>query len=155
MIRYSSVREKLRAFTLLELVLVTAIAAIVFTVSASATVTYYRTSVVDSELRGMTANLRKARQTAIGNATASDYSIKLLSDSYVLFPGTTYSASNPSNERFYLENSVILSSSFTNNIITFKKFTGRTDIAGTINLSGFDLTKQIYINSLGIVESIN
>ena len=148
-------KNKFPAFTLFELVLVIAIAAIIFTVSASATVTYYRTSVVDSELRGMTANLRRARQTAIGNATSSDYSIKLLSDSYVLFPGTIYSPSSSNNEVYYLENSVILSSSFTNNIITFKSFTGRTDLAGTINLSGFDLTKQIYINSLGIVESIN
>jgi Tfp pilus assembly protein FimT len=36
-------KKKFPAFTLFELVLVIAIAAIIFTVSASATVTYYRT----------------------------------------------------------------------------------------------------------------
>lgn len=147
--------RKLPAITTIEIVVVVAIMAIVATASYINFVTYYYTSVVDAELRTVAANIQRARQKAIGNATGSDYSIRFLSDRYVMFPGTTYNSSSSSNVTYMLDNIVIVSTTFPSNQVTFNNFHGRATSGGQVSISAGGISNTIVINSLGIVEDIN
>lgn len=153
--RKSKNEKQLPAVTLVEIVLITAILGILSVTGAAAIINYHRTSVMDAELRTITARLQRARQLAISNGTGEDYSIIFLADSYVIFPGTSYSVSDPDNDVHTLASNVLVSSSYTNDTVTFQNFTGRTGVAGSTTFSAFGLTKTITVNALGIVEDIS
>lgn len=142
------------AFTTIEILLVLVIIGIISTLSYASLVNYHTTTVIDSELKTIVSNIQVARQKAIGNPTGSVYSIKFLSGSYVVFPGSTYSASNTSNQIYNLDNTVIVSTTFPSDLVTFNTFTGRVTNGGSITISGGGFTKHIIINLLGIVEDI-
>lgn len=147
-------RTKLRAFTLVEVILVSVILGIMAVGASSAILNYHRTSVMDAELRTITARLQRARQLAIGNPTGQDYSVRFMASQYVMFPGTTYVNGGANNQVFSMDTNVLVSSTYTNNQVSFSNFTGRTNVAGSITLSAFGMNRTIVINSLGIVEDI-
>lgn len=139
---------------MIEVVLVMGIMAIMATIGFGTTMNYYRTSIIDADLSALVTVLRSTRQRAISNDTSSDYSVKFLVDRYVIFPGTGYNPSNPKNENNFLDSGVIVSTTFTNNELTFQNFTGRGLQGGNVAVRAFDLTKRVYLNQLGIVERV-
>lgn len=147
--------RKLRAITTVEIIVVIGIMAIVATATYINFVSYYYTSVVDAELRTVASNIQRARQKAIGNTTGSDYSIKFLSGSYVMFAGTTYTAGAAGNIVYGLDNIVVVSTTFPSDIVTFNNFNGRAVTSGQVSISAGSIANTIVINSLGIVEDIN
>lgn len=142
------------AFTTIEILVVIAIMSIFAVLGYVNIVSYYNTTVIDSELHTIVSNIQRTRQKAIGNATDSDYSIKFLTDKYVVFIGSTYNANASTNLSYSLENSVIVSTTFANGIVTFSKFTGRVAVPGYIDITAGGLNKRITVNALGIVEDI-
>ncbi|MCA9378827.1 hypothetical protein KC640_00205 [Candidatus Dojkabacteria bacterium] len=151
----SRVRTKaLKAFTTIELLLVVAIMAILATSAMAFIVTYYTTAVVDSEMNIIRVRLQRARQLAVGNATGEAYSIKFTGSNYIMFPGTTYSVSDPDNTVFTMDTGVFVSTTFSNDLVTFNSYTGRVTSPGSVTIQAGTFTKQIIINALGIVEDI-
>lgn len=146
--------KPLKAFTLIEVVLVMAVAAIIGVSSVAAVVSYHLTTVLDSELTELVSNMQLARQNAIGNTSSSDYSIKFLPDRYVLFIGNTYDANNPNNRSFELDSLVIVSTTFANDLLSFNNFDGRVANPGSITISAGGTNRTVTVNSLGIVEDV-
>jgi prepilin-type N-terminal cleavage/methylation domain-containing protein len=144
-----------KAFSLIEVLLVVALVAILAIASASTLYNYYRVSSMDFELKTVTSRLQRVRQQAISNDSGSQYSVKFFAGRYVVFAGATYVEGLASNEEYQLTTNVLVSTSFTSDIITFDNFTGRTGVSGTLTLSAFDLNRVITINQLGIVEDIS
>lgn len=142
------------AFSLVELLLILVIIALLAVGSYNAVYNYYRTSVMDSELQTIASTMHSVRQQAIANADGSDYSVKFLGDSYVVFPGSVYNSNGVNNKSYPLDNTVLVSTTYTADTATFNNFTGRTGVGGSVTLSAFGFTKQIIINELGIVEDI-
>ncbi len=147
-------KKNIPAFTMIEVAVVVAILGIVAVVATSPILNYYRTTIIDTEVRTIVSDLQKARQRSIGNDTGSDYSVKFLSGSYVLYPGSTYGAGNPDNEEHLMDTNVLLNTTFVSDNIVFSSFTGRTGASGSITLQAFGVNKSIVVNELGIVEDI-
>lgn len=147
--------HKIPAMTLSEIVVVIAIMAIIATVGFGSLFNYYQTSILNADVSFMISILQRTRQRAISNATSSDYSVKFLTDRFVVYPGIVYSSSSSNNENYYLDNGVIVDASFTNDIITFNNFTGRANQGGSVQIRAFGINKTLNVNSLGIIESIN
>ncbi|MBL8014782.1 MAG: type II secretion system protein [Candidatus Doudnabacteria bacterium] len=146
--------KKLNAFTLIEIILVITLTSIVGVIAVASIVSYHVNTVLDSELKELVSNIQLARQNALGNDNSNDYSIKFLPESYILFPGAAYSSNNVENRTYTLDSIVVVSTTFTNDIITFSNFTGRVSEPGSISVSAGGINREVTINSLGIVEDI-
>lgn len=146
--------KKLPGFTLIEVMLGLFITVVVAAAGYVSFSNYYKTTVIDSELKLVKSVLERTRQKAIGNATGTAYSVKFLSTSYVVFPGTTYTANDANNISYPLTSTVLVSTTFPQDILTFNNFTGRAASGGTITVQAFGADKQLVINQLGIVEDI-
>jgi type II secretory pathway pseudopilin PulG len=145
---------KYKAFTMIEIIVIVGLIAIMAVSGATALFNYYRISIMDVELRSVTARLQRARQLAISNDSSSPYSVKFFADRYVIFKGAVYTEGAVGNDPYPLTTNVLVSTTYTNEIITFNNFTGRTGALGSITLTAFDLNRTITINSLGIVEDV-
>ena len=94
-----------------------------------------------------------------GRTTADSYGIYIESNQYVLFHGTTYSASDPANSVIPLNTGLTLSTSFPGSILIFTPGSGEISgfISGsnTITLSGPEVAKIIRFNRYGVIISQN
>jgi Tfp pilus assembly protein FimT len=138
-----------------EVVLVVAIIAIISAIATDGLGRYYRTTVLSADVSKLVTEIRRTRQRAIANSTGSSYAIKFLTDRFVVFPGSGYNPSGSDNEDNFLDNAVIVSTTFTNDEIVFSNFNGRVNQAGDIELTMSSLGKTVTINSLGIVENVD
>jgi len=146
--------ETKRGVTLIETVVLVAIMGIMAVVGTSAILSYHRTSVMEAELRIVMAHMQRARQLAVGNANGSPYSVAFFASRYEVFEGQVW-ASHPDNLVHELDTNVLVSTTYTNDTVTFDSFTGRTGAAGSIELSAFGMNRTISINALGIVDDIS
>lgn len=149
-----SKHNSLKAYTLVELLVIVVIFSIIIVSSAIGAFNYYRTVTFDSALQNLVSHIQRTRQRAISTVSGQPYSVKFLPSTYVIFPGTTYSAGSSSNEVRTLEVGVIVDTSYSSDIITFHTPDGRTTAAGNVTIAAFGLNKVININSLGFISSI-
>lgn len=113
---------------------------------------FYSTSLVDNEARALYSYVRYARQQAAGNDSSSDYSVHFETITYTGFLGDTYSAVNPDNDVQDTTTQVTITSSFTDDTLTFENLTGRAAEAGSVTLTGpSGIAKVITVNELGII----
>lgn len=146
-------KKKLKAFTLVELVLVFGLISIISVSSFQVLRNYYTTSLVDTEARTLYSYLRLARQQAMSNDSSSNYSVKFLSTSYVGFLGETYVPGAAGNDVQEIINDVTITSNFSDDILTFTNYNGRAVAAGTVTITGSTgIGITIDINELGIIE---
>lgn len=151
---YSKSGQIRLAFTTVEILIVIAIMSILATSAMAFLVTYHNTSVVDAEMHIVRVRLQRARQLAIGNPTGEAYSVKFTGANYILFPGTIYSVSDPDNVVYTMDAGVVVSTTFASDTVTFDSYTGRVTSPGSVTIQAGNFTKQIIINSLGIVADI-
>jgi Tfp pilus assembly protein FimT len=147
--------NRLRAATLTEVLIVTVIIIVIAGIATGAILNYYHTTILSADVNKLISEIRHTRQRAMANSTGSSYAIKFLTDRFVVFPGSIYDPANPENEDNFLDNAVIVSTSFTNDEIVFANFNGRASSNGEISLTMGDLGTTININSLGIIESVD
>lgn len=91
-------KDTQKAFTLIELLMVIAISAIIMTFTMITYTLIVQTNDVNVEAQKIASTLVTAREQSLDRYNNSQYGVHFTTNSYTLFPGTTYSASNTSNQ---------------------------------------------------------
>ena len=147
-------------FTMVELLLVMGIFAILIALSS---VNYFSTvnqNTVGNAENVLIADLRSAQNkamsgTAVSGVSQTSWGVKFLSNSYVIFPGTTYSASNTNNYVVTLPERVVLSTTFPSSQVQFSRISGEVmgygNATDTITLTVGSSSKTIELNVYGTI----
>jgi len=147
-------------FTMVELLLVMGIFAILIALSS---VNYFSTinqNTVGNTENVLIADLRSAQNKAMSGTSVSGVSqpswgVKFLGNSYVIFPGTTYSAGNTNNYVVTLPDRVVLSTTFPSSQVQFSRISGEimsySSATDTITLTVGSSSKTIELNVYGTI----
>ena len=144
--------NKTKAFTLLEILLVIALAIGIFAISAPLGLRMYRTQLVEDTTSNIIDALERARHYAILQKYDSSFGVTLseVSDSYVLFAGPDYANRDQTKDEVYPVISQITFSGLTD--IVFASLTGTSSTTGTIIISyGDDIVREILIDNSGLI----
>lgn len=149
---------KSRGFTLVELLIVIAVTLIL----AVAAVPIYGNLQVQSQLNENTSlliqSLRTAQERAMARVNNASHGIKLFSNSYILYQGSSYAERSQSYDRTIELGDAIsveksLSGTGEDDEINFSKSLGVPDMTGTITLThDTGDVKTIEINAFGKTE---
>lgn len=145
-----------RGFTLIELIVVIAIATILFAIIISGFSGLRQHS--DFNLAGddSISYLQEARAKTLSSDSASAYGVHFETTKFVLFTGDTYDPLDSSNKDRPLPSTVEISAIILTGLgdeIIFKRLTGETDQSGTITIrltSDPSVTRVIEIASTGL-----
>lgn len=143
-------RKKTDGFTLIELLLVIAIIMVIGTMSVvffSRFLTQNSVANVQDQLIGQ---LRKAQIYSIMGRQNGGWGVRYGSNTITLFQGNTYATRNTAFDEAFSVNSNISISSFSE--VDFAKTTGLPSTTGTYTITGNDTSKQVIINSQGVVS---
>ena len=148
----------MRGFTLIELLIVISITLIL----AVAAVPIYGNLQISSQLNENTSlliqSLRTAQERSMSRVNNSSHGIKLLSNSYVLYQGSSYSVRTQAYDRIIdLGDTIDLGWSLSgvgqSDEVNFSKSLGVPDMIGTITLThDTGDIKTVEINALGKTE---
>jgi len=140
----------MKGFTLIELMLVTALmlalGSFLFPVSAS----YLQTQVLEDTVNDLTAVLRRAQIQASLEKDDSAFGVKILSDEYVLFSGDSYATRSTDEDETFALSSTLSMSGITE--VVFAKLSGIPNTTGSITLSLGETSQDITINAYGKIE---
>ncbi|TSC71094.1 MAG: Uncharacterized protein G01um101470_746 [Parcubacteria group bacterium Gr01-1014_70] len=146
----------MRGFTLIEILVVIAIAAILFTIVVSGFSGLRQNSDLSHAIDDSVSYLQSARAKSLSAENATVYGVHFETGRFVLFTGTTYDAGNAANIVRLLPSTVETSAISLNGgavDVVFKRLTGETDAYGTITfrlISSPSTTKTIEIVSTGL-----
>lgn len=156
-----------RGFTFTELIIVIGILSVILgfatinliksqsSASVSATVDVLVAGIKEQQMKAMTGDTE-------GRSTSSAYGIHFDTNQYVLFNGTTYSNTNPSNRVIPLETSLVFENiTLSGGTVTFLKLSG--EVSGfasgfdslQIRHTGSQQQKSMQINRYGVITSVN
>lgn len=138
-----------KALTLIELLLTLGLIVAVVALTAPIGVKFYVSQALDDTANNILETLRRAHNQAVFQKNDSAFGVKILTDSYVLFEGSSYAARNQSkDEIFDLAEGISLSGA---DEVVFSKLYG-TSIGGTVMINSAGQIKSININAQGKVE---
>lgn len=136
-------------FTLIEILIVTAIVVILFGMGLFISFDFYRSFLSNSERDLLVGVLEKARNRAMNNINQSPHGVHIASSSYILFQGSVYAPASPSNEPI-TSNTAITKTGITD--VVFSQLSGDPDTTGSITLQSSARTDVININDEGTIE---
>lgn len=141
-------------FTLIEVLIVIGIIIIL----SAATLPLYSNLQISSQLNDgnllIIQTLRTAREKSLVGYNDSSHGVKFLSNSFILYQGSSYATRNSFYDRITELSPVLsISTTLTNDEINFSKGLGEPNNIGTIILShNSGGEREIFINSLGKIE---
>ncbi len=141
-------------FTLIEVLIVIGIIIIL----SATTLPLYSNLQISSQLNDgnllIIQTLRTAREKSLVGYNDSSYGVKFLSNSFILYQGSSYATRNSFYDRITELSPVLsISTTLTNDEINFSKGLGEPNNIGTIILShNSGGEREIFINSLGKIE---
>lgn len=152
-----------KGFTVIELLLVLFIVGLLVSMSWAAYIGWQKQVQVINATAELKSTLLRAQQLAVSASGADNWGVQLVSDGYILFRGSTYNASDPSNlaREFNGVEITNFDSSLTDGIggysssVIFQKLSGQTINIGNITLvaqNSPSVSRQIIIKSSGKVE---
>jgi prepilin-type N-terminal cleavage/methylation domain-containing protein len=145
----------MRGFTLLELLVAIAIAAILFAITVSGFRNLREETNLPLAVDDAVSYLQDARARTLSSEGATVYGVHFETGMFVFFIGPTYTAGAPTNKERDLPPTVTISSySFSGggDEVIFKRLTGETDNSGTVTFqltSDPSHTRTIDINLTG------
>lgn len=150
-----------KAFTLIELLVVIGIAGIFVTVSAGVYTTLRQRSNLEVVAREVQSVFNLARDRALASDGEQNFGVyvNIATHEYFLFPGASYDAGNPNNEKFVIPaNIIVFMPQFEGggNEAVFNRLTGTTSQFGQLTLqdmADISKTSTICIFSTGTVET--
>jgi prepilin-type N-terminal cleavage/methylation domain-containing protein len=144
-----------RGFSLLELLLVIAIAAGIFAFSTPFTLNFYRTQLVDEAQSNLIDALGRARHDAVLQKNDSNFGVHIVAGSYTIFQGNSYAEEGrdtTQDEVFPVADNI----TFTGlSDIIFSKLTGSPNATGTINIALDTLSRKILVDDSGGLSKTN
>ncbi len=137
-------------FTLIEILLSTAIMVAIFAVGAAMDNNFYRRANLSSERDSVVALLARARSEAVNNVDQSQHGLYVASSSYVIFEGGTFASRNTAmDETFPIGNGITASGT---KEFAFKALEGSAVATGTLTLIGSDTSFSIRVNQEGMID---
>lgn len=144
-----------RGFTLIELLLSITLIAIVSTFVFTSFVEYGNQQVFKSAVVEVVSVIKVARQKTLSAETTTQFGVYVATSSLVVFEGSSYSVSNPTNKVFPVPGmSLDAQLSDGTKTLIFTRLTGAPSATGTINIgySRLNSTTTITIQSAGLIE---
>lgn len=152
--------------TLLELILFMAIALLLFGYVTLNFVSFQQKTSINASIDTLTSDLRiqqtKAMAGKSDNGAGNSYGVYFQSDKYILFIGSSYSGTSPTNFTVTLDpNTIFTDITFPGNMLVFSQKSG--EIVGFINgnntiamqSSQGAEKKTLTINKYGVITKIN
>ncbi len=134
---------------MLEVLIVIAIAAVVFAFAMPYGLRFYRGQLVEETRANITDALRRARQSAVLQKDDSNFGVNFASSTgnYVLYEGANYSTRVTALDEIYpLVSGLVLGGI---GDVNFAKKTGSPSATGTISVTFDVMTKNITITDFG------
>lgn len=142
----------MRAFTLIEILLVVGILAILVSLISPLALDFYRSQQLDTHTQGIIQTLRKAQLKAMSIEADSEFGVHITNNNYTLFRGNTYNPDDPYNEVIDSPTIITVTTNPVFSTIIFSKLEGLPSVTGTITLSYDDVSRTISINEVGRVN---
>lgn len=133
----------------MELVIVTAIFAVVLAFGLPIGLDSYRNYLLTSEARNLVSVLRRAENLSLANNGGLPHGVAVEAGQYVLYEGVSYAARNPSFDENYPRVSLVTVSSTPE--INFTNLSAQPSVTGTIVLSNGVRSLAITINDQGVI----
>lgn len=137
-------------FTIIELLLVISIVTIIGTFSVVFFSRFLTQNAVANAQDQLIGELRKAQMYAMMGRQNGNWGVRFGSNKITLFQGNSYATRTTALDETFSENSNISISGFTE--VVFTKTTGLPSTTGTYAITGNDTSKQVVINSQGVVS---
>lgn len=150
--------DRLRGFTLMEVIITIALMSMLLGLGLILSMDVYRGTLYRSTRQVLVSSLSTARGRSLSNLFQSTYGVCYRAPDFIMFRGTTYSASSPYNETVPGNPAVTLSSTgsfFTcgsGTGIVFSQLAATTSNSGTITVSeSGHADETVSVNSLGTI----
>ncbi len=143
-------KDTVYGFTLIELLLVTSIVLIIGTFSVIFFSRFLTQNAIANTQDRFVGQLRKAQVYAMMGRQNGNWGVRFGSNTITLFQGNSYALRNAAFDEKFSENATISISGFSE--IVFTKVTGLPSTTGTYTIIGNDSSKQVTVNSQGIVS---
>jgi prepilin-type N-terminal cleavage/methylation domain-containing protein len=140
-----------RGFTLPELLVVIALMVAVAGLTLPSALRFYQNQIVDDTARSLQDALRRARQSAASRRNDSAFGVKIQSDRFILFQGSSFAGRTAAeDETTTYPASVSVTGTFDE--IVFSRLYATSSASGTISVVGEGFTSAILINNAGKIE---
>lgn len=137
-------------FTMFEVLLVIAAVVIITAFTIPTGINFMNSQTLDETRVEIIAGLRRAQSQSVFQKNDSDFGVKFLSDSYVLFQGSSYSGRTQSeDEVFDLTPGIAVSGV---DEVVFSKLFGIPNNTGTTTIFFVGENRYININNAGKIE---
>jgi prepilin-type N-terminal cleavage/methylation domain-containing protein len=143
-------KKRQQGFTLVELLLVTALMLIVGVFMFPLGISFYRSQMANEAIEGIQSALRRAQTFAITGKSDSSFGIKFFDDSYVLFEGESYDSRNSANDEIYTVGVLIEDASLDE--VVFELFSGLPSASGYVDVSSGEKSGQVEVTSAGRIQ---
>ena len=145
-----------QAFTLLEILIVVAIAGIIALIAFGAFTSFNRTAAVNSAVQIAISALEEARTKTLASQNQSVYGVHFDTESVTVFVGNTYDPFSPDNRVRTFPTPVTVTNISLNgggSDVVFKRLSGVTDQFGSIDLSSASsMVRTVTIDKTGIAR---
>jgi prepilin-type N-terminal cleavage/methylation domain-containing protein len=144
----------MKGFTLIEILVVTAIMALLTGASVPIVGNLQKSSQLNEGSTHVIQTVRVAKERASSRLNDAQHGVKFLSGSYVLYQGDSYVLRDDSYDRtITLDNALSLVSTLQDDDVNFSKGLGMPNNTGSVTLThSVHGTKIITVNSFGKVE---
>lgn len=144
-----------KGYSMVEMLLVVAIVAMIFSFSIPFGLRFYRTQIIIAARNDITSNLLKAKQRAVLQKNDSNFGVKIDSSvhNFVLFQGDSFDDRMTDLDEMYDLPANINVSGLTE--IVFSKLTGIPNVTGTTTISYFDFSQSILVEESGNILNVD
>lgn len=148
-----------RAFSLMELIVVIAVALILSSISLNTFFNVSETQALEKDVNYVISFIEKARLQTVNSKNNSAYGVQFASSSVTLYQGSTYTAGASTNTRFDFSPKVEMSAlnlSQSKQGVSFELITGKSNATGTIQFrlkTKPSASTTIVLYKTGLVET--
>jgi len=141
-------------FTIIELLLVVGITLLIAATAAPIYGNLQVSSQLDENTNQVVQSIRIARERSVSGLNNSRHGVRLESDKYILYQGSSYALRDSSYDReVVLSDALLIFSTLTNSEVNFSKGAGIPNNTGTTTLRHrLGDERQIIINIFGLIE---
>lgn len=140
----------MKAFTLLEVLIVAALLAIFTSLTLPLGLDFYRSQQLETQTQEVIQTLRRSQWKAMFQELDSSYGVYFTQQNYVLFKGNSYLTRNAQYDEIFNLSTIINVSGI--HEVVFSKLEGKPNVAGNIILSSNGNTATININEAGRIN---
>lgn len=140
----------MKAFTLIEILIVIGMLAILTGLVFPLSFNFYRNQQIETNTQGIIQTLRRAQLKAMAVENGSSFGIYLTDDNYTLFKGDSYLARDVQYDEASGLSPIVTVSSLSE--VVFSKLAGIPSATGTVVLNNGIESRNIGINEVGRIN---